>query len=685
MFSVLSDSSIFEKHFVPILRKPKQLKIFEAYKGMYHCQHLPAYAKFLVQHHLADYAKAQIVLGMKMNLPLLAMLTSRYSEEQLVQISIESSREYLTSLADNNVIGQLTTSMDKWLKDRLEVVGKLEIVAQDITVINFVRSQSMKKFVPLYTNDMNHAVAIGGEIDTIMLGSNTTAVDIYIDILKDKINEQSNLATKVIEASPAVTFLFDTVNNKQIFVSGNVEEVMGYTPEEVMVLGDRLLTELTHPEDLHVLVEHINSVLRENSNTTKQLEYRFRHKDGRYRWLRTYEVIFRRDANGNPLEILGKTFEITHEKEIALALAKRERQLLEAQEIAQIGSYEWNMVENESNNTAEVYRIFGLNKDQRYEEFLTHVHKDDVQKVKDAITQSYTTGAYECEYRYLKNGNEKVVWSLGKVEFKDGAPIRMVGTVQDVTAIKRIERELLVKSRELEDTNESLRQFAYVASHDMKEPLRKIMMFSDLVMNSEKGKISEGSLSKLQKMQNAGRSLYRMVEDILSFSLLEAKENKIVTDLNVVVKEVEDLLEESLKEKQAKLICGNLPPASIIPSQFRQLFQNLISNSLKFARNNVPPVIQINASITTLPIFEMPVAAESYLEIRIEDNGIGFPADAAERIFELFSRIHAKSEYEGTGLGLSISRRIVQNHGGVIKAIPGKDDGAVFIIVIPYH
>lgn len=651
---------------------------------MYDCEHLPAFAQFLLTNHLEDYARTQVDLCTKLNVPIMASLASRFSKEQIVKLSIESSREYLTFIAGNNAFEQVTLSMEKWLKDKLDIVSKAQITAEDITLINHMRGKALKKFIPAYSKEIDIFLCISNEIDTILLGAITTATDIYIDILKNKINEQSNLAAKLIEASPAITFLFDIGDKKNIFISGNVKEVMGYTPDELLDLGGNILFELTHPQDIALLVEHIEMVIAKNNNETHHLEYRFRHKDGTYRWIRTYEVIFKRDSYGKPIQILGKTFEITREKETQLALHRSEKQLLEAQSIAHIGSYEWNLLENRSSNTAEVFRIFELDQDQKYEEFITRVHPDDVQKVKDAVAESFITGNYECAYRYEKNGNEKVIWSVGKVEFRNNAPYRMIGTVQDVTEIKRMEKELIQKSAELANSNESLRQFAYVASHDMKEPLRKIMMFSDMVINAERERLSEKSINQLRKMQASSKNLFRMIEDILSFSLLEAKEEKQKVKLSTIIHQVTDILEETIKEKNASIIFNGLPEVTVITSQFRQLFQNLIANSLKFARKDEPPKIVIRANITSSPSLELDAPTKQFLEINVEDNGIGFPEEANEQVFELFNRFHPKTQYEGTGLGLSISRRIVQNHHGVIRASGKQGRGAIFTIVIPH-
>jgi len=659
------------------------LEVFEAYKGMYEYKYLPGYARYLLDNRVRDYAAVQINLSRELHLPVLKNLDQRFTPDQISAIAEGTSREYLGYIVENRGKEQIIESMTRWMKNQFEMINQMDISARDITLINYIRGKALKAFVHEYTSDIDNILNIYSEIDLLLLGSSTTSTDIFISLLRDKIAEQSKLANKLIEASPAITFLFDTKHNKQVFVTGKAFEVLGYTPDELTSMSNTFLVQLIHPRDLERLIEHIENILSQNSNETTQVEFRFKHKDGKYRWLRTYEVIFSRDDEGKPEYMLGKTFEITAEKETAISLQNRERQLLEAQRLAHIGNYDWNIREQYSKNSEEVYRIFEMDGTEEYNQFITHVHPEDVQKVKDAIAEAFITGQYECEYRFQRSGHEKVIWSLGKVEFRNNEPYRMMGTVQDITEMKRMEKQLLQKSKELAQSNESLRQFAFVASHDMKEPLRKIMMFADLVLGNESKNLSPKSIGYLQKMQSAGKNLYEMVEDILSFSLLEAQEEKHDVDLNNVIKQVTDTLDETIHEKKAQITYKDLPRAVIIASQFRQLFQNLVANSLKFQEKGRRPEIIITGKITETPSIPINSGATKFLEMSITDNGIGFAEDMKGKIFELFNRLHSKSEFEGTGLGLSISKRIVENHNGVITASSSPGMGAVFVIVIP--
>jgi PAS domain S-box-containing protein len=649
---------------------------------MYRYKYLPGFAQFILKDHLNEFVQEQLELSFQLNIPLLASLTQRFSKEELLEISKKTSVEYLDYLKQNHAYEQIKASNEKWIKDQLEIIGKFQITGQDITLIAYMRQQAFRKFIPLYSNTIEQALELSKEIDTLMLGTTTTAIDIYVNILKGRIEEESLLSNKLIAASPAITFLFDIVHNKEIFVSGKVAEVMGYTPDELIAMGENVLLLLTHPDDIKSIGESIEELVERNNDSVSQIEYRFLHKDGSYRWLRTYYVVFRRDELGLPVELLGKTFEVTSEKETALALQKREQQLLEAQALAHIGSYEWNMKENYSVNTPEVYKIFEMDHNEHFEEFMEHVHPDDLQKVTDAIANSFSTGNYDCEYRYIKNGNEKVIWSLGKVEFENNTPARMVGTVQDVTEIKAMEKDLLLKTNELEESNKSLQQFASIASHDLKEPLRKISMFADMVMESEKERLSQTSMDRLQRMQASSKSMMKMIQDILAFSMLEAKQQKEKVDLNEVVKEVMDLLEERIKEKKAEIQCEKLPEAYVIPSQFRQIFQNLISNALKFSKKDVSPKIDIRYKWIQHHVNTLKPSSK-YLQLDICDNGIGIEGEYLEIIFDLFKRLHPKAEYEGSGLGLAIAKRIVDNHEGLITATSQPGKGACFRIIIP--
>jgi two-component system CheB/CheR fusion protein len=183
-------------------------------------------------------------------------------------------------------------------------------------------------------------------------------------------------------------------------------------------------------------------------------------------------------------------------------------------------------------------------------------------------------------------------------------------------------------------------------------------------------------------MQASSKSMMQMIQDILAFSMLEVKQQKEKVSLDILLKEILDLLDERIREKKAEIVYEQLPEAYVIPSQFRQILQNLVSNALKFSKKDVPPKIQIHSKWITHAVENLRPASR-YLQLTICDNGIGIEKEYLESIFDLFKRLHPKAEYEGSGLGLAITKRIVDNHEGTISVSSTLNEGSCFRITIP--
>jgi PAS domain S-box-containing protein len=658
------------------------MKIYELAPGMYDYKYLPAFAGFILKNHLDEFVRDQIRISQEVNIPLLKHLT-QFRDEELYQISKQAASEYLEYLSRNQAKEQFMNSFSRWVGDQLQVIGKFDISAEDITVFNYMRGKLLKKWVQVYDIPLKEKYELIDEIDNLLFGNTTSAMNTFISILKQKISEESHLNAQLTGTSPGIIFIFDVIRQKEVYINGNVEGVMGYTRQEILDMESNILSMLTHPEDVELLTRGIQTILKSPDGRSHQMEYRFKHKNGTYKWLRTYTTIFKRDEQGNPIEVLGTSFEITREKETALALARHEAQLLEAQSIAKIGSFEWDMIKDQSVNTPQLLEIFEA--DQQHLDFMSHVHPEDKEKVERAMAQSFVTGEYDCQYRYRARNKEKVLWARGVVVFRDSKPVLMRGTVQDITELKKIEEALKVKTQELERSNESLQQFASIASHDLKEPLRKMSMYSDMVLTLEEGKISESSLTSLEKVKASSIRMQQMIEEILNFSSITNEAKKERVNLTKILNEALEILDDAIREKDATITADDLPDAAVIPAQIRQLFQNLISNSLKFSRKDVKPKITITHNFhdgSELQNENLKPAIR-YLQLMISDNGIGFKQEHAQKIFGLFTRLHARSSYEGSGLGLSICKRIIENHEGIITAASDPGAGATFTITIP--
>ncbi len=244
----------------------------------------------------------------------------------------------------------------------------------------------------------------------------------------------------------------------------------------------------------------------------------------------------------------------------------------------------------------------------------------------------------------------------------------------DITERKRAEEELEKTAQELVRSNRELEQFAYVASHDLQEPLRKINAFSDLLMGKENVGLDEESKDYLKRMRSAATRMSRLIQDLLAYSRVTTKQTPFETvDLKQTVDEVLSDLEVRVKETGGKVEVGVLEKISADPLQMRQLFQNLIGNALKYRKKEVPPVVKVIPSMED----------KHFYEIKIEDNGIGFDEKYKDRIFAPFQRLHTREEYEGTGIGLAICKKIVERHGGVLEVHSQPEAGSTFIIRLP--
>ncbi len=369
------------------------------------------------------------------------------------------------------------------------------------------------------------------------------------------------------------------------------------------------------------------------------------------------------------------------QKEAEAEIIAREAQLNEAQELALIGSYDWEVGAETTTSSPEIFRIFGLSRDAKnisMKEFTDAIHEEDFPEVQKAINTSVETLApFNYEYRLvMPDKTIKHVHARGKiVPGENGKASRLVGTVQDITARKRNEAKILKKTEELERSNSDLQRFASVASHDLKEPLRKIQIFADMLMDDHKDVLGEDGQLLLNKIITSGDRMESVIQALLSFSTLGAeKEPASRIDLKSLLKDISDDYELLIQQKNAKLNIENLPVIEGAASQISQLFQNLIGNALKFNRPGVAPVVDISAQIVN--------GGKSH-EITIKDNGIGFDEKYSSQIFEVFQRLHRKEEYEGTGIGLSICKKIVENHQGTITVRSQINEGATFIITLP--
>ncbi len=389
------------------------------------------------------------------------------------------------------------------------------------------------------------------------------------------------------------------------------------------------------------------------------------------------------DEDQNVYGVMNTAADVTE-----LNIAKIERQ--EAQEkltlaidSADLGTYETNLLTGEVQASPRFKKIWGVDDPITRSLLISKLHPKDRIVRSKAHQKAQETGCdviYEARIIH-HDGAVQWVKVKGKM-FSDiqNSPPSLIGIVQDITDQKRFTQQLkrLVKRKtdELNRSNADLLQFAHVVSHDLKEPARKIKIFSGQLEHELAENLSPNAKKYIDKLQLAADRTILLIDGILNYSTTNSATQSVeVVDLNQVFKHILNDLEIIIENKQAAIQIAPLPIIDGAPILIQQLFYNLISNALKFSKADEIPKINITSS-------NVAIKGKDYLHVFVTDNGIGIEAEYLERIFTPFTKLHSKTAYEGTGLGLSLCKKIAERHGGTIEAF-SQPDGVQFMVCLP--
>ncbi len=352
------------------------------------------------------------------------------------------------------------------------------------------------------------------------------------------------------------------------------------------------------------------------------------------------------------------------------------------------GTFEWYFETGECYWSPGIYRMFGMESRGKGPEkgfFDQQIIAADKDRFDTAAAAVQATGLMDIEVGVeTRAGTIRHIHVIGKV-FNNGMP-KLVGSIRDITAQRAIVHNMNKMVEELNNSNRELEEFAYVASHDLQEPLRKITTFSGWLAAKYNDVLQQDGVKYLERIIAASENMRVLINDLLEFSRISKTIQPFSSvNLKAVLRMVKTDLELVIEETQTHIVAADLPTIEGINLQMKQLFLNIINNAIKFRRPGIPPIIRVSAQeLGNAEKLErgLPEHVPHY-KIRICDNGIGFEEKYASKIFQVFLRLHGKSEFPGSGIGLAICKKIVEYHHGLIYADGVPKQGACFTIILP--
>jgi PAS domain S-box-containing protein len=529
----------------------------------------------------------------------------------------------------------------------------------------------------------------------VIIGASKIARDITAQKrAEQQIRESEERLRLAIESADLGSFTWNMLDNEFSF-SERLANIFGYSNSNKLSYNDLLAA--IDGDDRYIADRSFEKALE---TSVLKYEVRIVLPDTYHpvRWIRlNAKILF--DEKQVPVKMQGIVLDITEQKEAEQRIKDSEERLRLAVEAAEIGLWDLDLTTGLTITSPEHRKIMGHSKDQWSRLlFMQYVHPLDRGWVERAFQTGLITGSLTYETRIIREDHaERWIRINGTTIYdKKQNPVRMIGTVLDITDQKKAKdelekmvlartSELLTSNSALEKSNHELEQFAYIASHDLQEPLRKIQTFADMV----KEHLNDSQLTEkyFNKIYSSAKRMSSLINDVLNYSrLTKTGEQFQQTDLNKVLKDVLSDYELLIEQKQATVTSSNLPIIVGIPLQLHQLFANLISNSLKFSESK--PAINITATMllpSEVVHYPQLLDGREYVKLVFTDNGIGFEQQYAEQIFIIFQRLNNLRSYSGTGIGLALCKKIVDHHDGVITAKSAPDEGATFTIILPIN
>ncbi|HEY0743528.1 MAG TPA: ATP-binding protein [Chryseosolibacter sp.] len=643
-------------------------------------KYLPSFADYLLSQRLDDFVRSLYRIGVQLDIPLLRFF-SGMSEDEILRLSRDGNLRLLSAIKQNTIADYIEYSKTNWLKNQLPIITRTDVVAEDISLINFARKRAFREYIKSYTTDHDLALDIVDEIDQFILSLESVLFKTFLSIQQEKLQESNEKLIKR-EAELLEAQDLGKIGSFEWDLTGANNS--SYTPEVFKIFEMEQTSNLeeflndVHPEDQLKVRAALEKAVHDGMY---ECEYRY-HRNGKFKVLSSRGRVF--FDKGRPLRMVGTVTDITEKASLIAKLTENEELSKQAQALTNTGNWKWSIDADVIEWSDEMYRIYGLEPQAEkitFQRFLTFIDDEDRNRRIAEITEAVKTGVaadYVMRINSL-DGRQKVLKGKGRVlKDKFGKSIGMLGTCQDITNEYSLTNQLKRKNEELQRKNKELESFNFIASHDLQEPLRKIQTFSSRITHEGKDSIPEHLMHYFNKITQSSNRMQKMIEDFLVFyhSLNSVDDDEIVS-LEEVVSQAWASLSEGANKRQAQLTIEPLPSVKGRRLRLKQVFRHLLSNAVKFAKQDVPLLIRIQASSYRSE------SGADYIMVSVSDNGIGFDQKYADRVFEIFQKLHSQDEYPGSGIGLSLCKKIVEDHGGWVSVTSQAQVGSTFNVFIP--